>query len=174
MNIISGIYKGQIIKSPNNFKTHPMGNREKLALFNMLNPYLADATVLDAYAGSGALGLEALSRGAKQVFFLEKDPKIAQIIRTNALKITQTNKNYEIIVKNVKSFAPSIQFDLILLDPPYDHFDPAEFIHLENSLAPTGILALSSPKDTPLPDFKSLKLVSTHTYAAARISLFTH
>ncbi|MBR3414997.1 RsmD family RNA methyltransferase [Candidatus Saccharibacteria bacterium] len=83
LRILSGKYKGTKLKSPDLATTHPMGSREKLALFNMLSPYLEGATVLDYFAGSGALGLEALSRGAASVTFIENNPKALQTIREN-------------------------------------------------------------------------------------------
>ena len=66
VRITSGSYKGRRVATPGG-KTHPMGNREKIALFNMVSEYLPGSRVLDAYAGSGALGIEALSRGAAEV-----------------------------------------------------------------------------------------------------------
>lgn len=88
LSVLSGHFKGAKLQSPQSALTHPMGSREKLALFNMLQPYLEGAKVLDIYAGSGALGIEALSRGAKSVIFVEKTAKICQIIRQNLEQIT--------------------------------------------------------------------------------------
>lgn len=87
LRVLSGKFKGQKITSPQSKLTHPMGSREKLALFNMLQPYLGGAKVLDIYAGSGALGIEALSRGANEVIFVEKSPQIAQILKQNLQQI---------------------------------------------------------------------------------------
>ena len=81
MQIISGRFKHQTIKSPNDTLTHPMGSREKMALFNMLTGEITGKNVLDVFAGTGALGLEALSLGAKSVVFIEKSPKIAKILK---------------------------------------------------------------------------------------------
>ena len=78
IKITSGKFRGRVIKSPNSRLTHPMGAREKLALFNMINDFLPGAQVLDAFAGSGALGIEAISRGAKSAAFIEKNAKFAQ------------------------------------------------------------------------------------------------
>ena len=71
IKITSGIFRGRNISTPGG-KTHPMGERERLALFNMISEYLPKAAVLDAYAGSGALGIEAISRGADKVLFVDK------------------------------------------------------------------------------------------------------
>lgn len=89
LRVLAGKFKGVKLQSPHSALTHPMGSREKLALFNMLQPYLQGATVLDIYAGSGALGIEALSRGAKSVIFVEKSAKIAQIIRQNIQQLAE-------------------------------------------------------------------------------------
>ncbi len=89
LKVLSGRFKGMRLQSPHSALTHPMGSREKLALFNILQPYLENAIVLDIYAGSGSLGIEALSRGAKQVFFVEKAPKISKIIRQNLAHVAE-------------------------------------------------------------------------------------
>lgn len=87
LRVLSGKFKGQKITSPQSQLTHPMGSREKLALFNMLQPYLEGSRVLDIYAGTGALGIEALSRGASGAIFVEKSPQIMRILRQNLQQI---------------------------------------------------------------------------------------
>lgn len=87
LRVLSGKFKGQKIISPQSQLTHPMGSREKLALFNMLQPYLEGSQVLDIYAGTGALGIEALSRGARGAIFVEKSPQIARILQQNLRQI---------------------------------------------------------------------------------------
>ncbi len=81
LRVLAGEFKGRKIASPNDSRTHPMGAREKLALFNMVA--VENRAVLDLYAGTGALGIEALSRGAKEVIFVEKAPAVAKIISEN-------------------------------------------------------------------------------------------
>lgn len=87
IRITGGILKGMIIDSPEVNSTHPMGAREKIALFNMLTGHLAGAKVLDAYAGSGALGIEAISRGATEVVMVEKNPRVVAILKHNLQKL---------------------------------------------------------------------------------------
>ena len=77
VRIISGKYGGRIIKAPDTARTHPMGERIRNALFNSIGSEVDDAKVLDVFAGTGAVGLEALSRGARSVTFVEKD-RVAQ------------------------------------------------------------------------------------------------
>ena len=167
MQVISGIYKGKNLKSPQSDKTHPMGSREKLALFNMLLPYLENAVVLDAFAGTGALGIEALSRGASTATFIEKDHKVTKILRENLANIDGVT----IIEKSVATFeAEPATFDLIIADPPYDHFEPGLIDHLVVFLKPDGILALSHPGETP--EFDGLTLLKSRNYASAAISIY--
>ena len=82
VTVTSGKYRGRRILTPG-LGTHPMGSREKLALFNMLTGKIEGATVLDAFAGSGALGIEALSRGAFKVIFVDNSKKATEVISKN-------------------------------------------------------------------------------------------
>ena len=174
MRVISGIFKNKEIKSPESGLTHPMGSREKLALFNMISPYIKDSVALDAYAGSGALGIEMLSRGAKKVVFLEKSGKIAKIIRDNlSTLLLPEGTSAEIITSETSKFASPERFDVILADPPYDDFKPLEVANLTKFLKNGGIFVLSSPKTAEIPVFDGLELTKTHTYAAASISIYT-
>lgn len=170
IRITSGLYRGITLKSPNSLKTHPMGAREKLALFNILQPYLKNAAVLDLFAGSGALGIEALSRGANSATFVEKDKNALNTIKEN-LKILNLAEKSELIKSPVETFTTPKKFDIVLADPPYDIFNPDFLEKIPNFLKPAGIFALSSP-NTPK-EFKNLTLISEHTYARAHISIFT-
>ena len=87
MRIISGIYKNRNINSPEVNDTHPMGERERIALFNMIGTELKDATVLDAYAGSGALGIEAISRGARDVLFIDSSHAALRTTAENCMML---------------------------------------------------------------------------------------
>lgn len=89
LRVISGRYRGTSLRSPLHASTHPMGAREKLALFNMVN--VEGARVLDAYAGSGALGIEALSRGAREVVFVEANRAVGKVLQENLDKIGVNN-----------------------------------------------------------------------------------
>lgn len=174
MQIIAGIYKHRTIKEPRNNYTHPMGSREKLALFNMLTDYLQGATVLDAFAGTGTLGLEALSRGATEVVFVEKSPQNARLIADNLNALGEDAKTHAtIIAKPVEQASLDKQFDIIIADPPYDNFDLNTVAALVPYLKPTGIFILSHPALPTPPTLPNLNLLSTHHYAAAHISCFS-
>lgn len=175
LRVLSGTLRGRALKSPQVSGTHPMGSREKLALFNMVGPYLAGAQVLDAYAGTGALGIEALSRGAARVDFIEKAPPVARIIREN-LQDVGGSLEYEVFTGSVSDFAQGVasvgNYDLILADPPYDQFQPAEIAKLAPLLKPDGILALSFPFQEGAPELPGLDLQTARKYASAGIAIY--
>ena len=204
LRILAGDYKGRAFASPARATTHPMGAREKLALFNMLQPYLSGASVLDAYAGSGALGLEALSRGAARVVFVEQSAPVVRTLRQNLRAVLPVARlaDAEIIQSSVATFAThgaansapdeltnptpdapahpaqgatphSTPFNLILADPPYDHFNPAEVAALAPLLHPTGMLALSFPAQLAPPTLPGLTCLKSHRYAAAGLALYS-
>ena len=106
LKIVAGELRGREILSPANNSIHPMGSRERLALMNMLGPDIKDATLLDVFAGTGAIGIEALSRGAKQVVFVEKNHSVAQILRTNLANLKLTDR-----AKVIEQSVALIDFD---------------------------------------------------------------
>lgn len=170
--ITSGKYRGRRLISPGSDTTHPMGSREKLALFNMLQGSLSGARVLDAYAGTGALGLEALSRGACSATFIENNPATLRCLRQNLAILGQKDQaSVTIFPGKASNFASDALYDVILVDPPYDHFRPSEVAKLASFLAPGGIFALSHPVDADI-NFESLRPITTRKYANAYIALF--
>ena len=196
MRITSGEYRGRKLISPLNKATHPMGDREKLALFNSVSGVIQDAKVLDLYAGSGALGLEALSRGARSVLMVESHPKAVEVIKAN-VRALGVNSRVEVIKSTVQRFLNEDDggtgdvrdgrdvrdgttntgrfFDLILIDPPYDKFDVTEFCNVDKLLVSGGVIVLSHPeinaeKITGI--FPRLNLRFTRKYAKACISIF--
>ena len=171
LSITSGKYRGRRLSTPDGRHTHPMGARQKLALFNMLSAHLSGARLLDAYAGTGALGLEALSRGASSVDFIECDQTALCCLRQNLSILDEKDRSsVTIFAGKASNFASDAFYNVILVDPPYDHFRPSEVDYLASFLAPGGILALSHPGNAPiLPGFA---LIKSNKYAKARISLY--
>lgn len=166
VRISSGKFRNTKIQTPGE-KTHPMGERERIALFNMIAEYLPDAKVLDLYAGSGALGIEALSRGVKEVVFVEKNAKACKVIRDN---LRNVGIDGEVCQCNVVNFTTNEKFDVVLADPPYDDFNLDEMKHLSQYLQGDGVLVLSHPDEAP--ELPGLKLKKTRQYAAAHISVY--
>ena len=121
VKITSGLFRGRELKAPQNGVTHPMGSREKLALFNSLSDKIKDKIILDVFAGTGALGLEALSRGASHVTFIEADKKAAEILKQNAivLGVFEQVRIYNTKAEKIDFDSP---FDIVIADPPYEYF----------------------------------------------------
>lgn len=122
MRIISGLYRGRPIIAPKGDTTRPTADRTREALFSMLTSRLGsfeDLRVLDLFAGSGALGLEALSRGAASCTFVEQDSAALDCLRINIAKLGA--KGADVRAQSVMALGPApAAYDLILLDPPYE------------------------------------------------------
>ncbi len=125
MRVIAGALKGRTLLAPRGGTTRPTTDRTKEAIFSvlasMMGPGLSDAIVLDAFAGSGGLGIEALSRGASRVVFIEKDPRAHSALTDNIRRLGLTDRA---LVLRGDAFALAKRgfhapFSLILLDPPY-------------------------------------------------------
>jgi 16S rRNA (guanine966-N2)-methyltransferase len=119
MRIIAGKWRGRSIEAPPGLSTRPTADRVRETLFSMLASRLGsfeDLRVADLFAGSGALGLEALSRGARFVTFVERDSKAAATIRSNAERLGAA---VQVLIGSALSLPRSEPFDLILADPPY-------------------------------------------------------
>ena len=165
IRIISGKLGGRLIDTPKTDKTHPMGDRERSAIFNRLRGEIASKVILDAFAGSGALGLEALSLGAAEVDFLENNRKAMKTIHENIEKF-HLEKQAKLIRKL------SREYDIIFADPPYDNPQYAYIEEILKHLKHGGIFALSHP-ESPAPwEFRGLSLFSDKSYAAAHIKIY--
>ena len=171
VKITSGLFRGRELKAPQNGVTHPMGSREKLALFNSLSDKIKDKIILDVFAGTGALGLEALSRGASHVTFIEADKKAAEILKQNAivLGVFEQVRIYNTKAEKIDFDSP---FDIVIADPPYEYFHDLPFSVLDR-LAKTAreYFVLSHPSDFD-PHAIAAELLSTKAYAGSRITIF--
>jgi 16S rRNA (guanine(966)-N(2))-methyltransferase RsmD len=146
MRVIAGRFKGRRLKAPTWEGLRPTSDKLRETLFNVLAPRIEGARVLDGYAGTGAVGIEAISRGAAHVTFVEKNRRAAQLIASN-LKECGIAEGYTIrcaeVGAELDAHAAAATFDLILLDPPYD-IDNVGFI-LEAAarhLAGNGLIVL--------------------------------
>ncbi len=165
IRIISGKLGGRLIDTPKTDKTHPMGDRERAAIFNRLRGGIAGKDILDAFAGSGAIGLEALSLGANSVDFLENNQKAAKTIKANVAKFKLEAQGK--IVRKLQK-----EYDIIFADPPYDNPQYEYIEEILKSLKHGGIFVLSHP-ETPAPwEFRGLSLFSDKSYAAAHIKMY--
>jgi 16S rRNA (guanine(966)-N(2))-methyltransferase RsmD len=138
MRVIAGKARRLQLKTPDGFDTRPTTDRTKETLFNILNPYLANADFLDCFAGSGAIGIEALSRGAKYTAFVENSRMALECINFN-LKTTNLEHDAEVLSCNVLEAIHLLEikgkvFDIIFMDPPYNHlFEKEVLLALQHS-----------------------------------------
>jgi 16S rRNA (guanine966-N2)-methyltransferase len=175
LRIVAGSRKGHGIAAPPGLATRPTGDRVREAVFNLVGP-VDDASVLDLFAGSGAMGLEALSRGARRCVFVESGSAAARTIQSNLLKLGLTGaivQKRDALVVLREDRTRGTTYDLVLCDPPYGDWgrferDLAEL--LPAVLAEGGVLVVETDARTEpqLP----LDLTTSRRYGSARISVF--
>ncbi len=121
MRVIGGEFRSRRLKTLPGLETRPTPDRLRETLFNVLTPLLADSTFLDAYAGTGAVGIEALSRGARRAIFVEKNHSAVAVIRDNlaALGLESRAEVYTAKTLAVMERAIADVADIVFLDPPY-------------------------------------------------------
>lgn len=143
MRVISGNKRGLKLKAPEGDKTRPTEDRVKENIFNSLGQIFYNSEVLDLFAGTGQIGIEFLSRGAKEVIFVEKDKKVISILKEN---LTKSGYSAKIIEKDTLIALKQLNlcFDYIFMDPPYDdaflYKEVAENIFKYKLLKDEGIL----------------------------------
>jgi 16S rRNA (guanine966-N2)-methyltransferase len=176
MRIIAGSRKGARIFAPKGHEVRPTGDRVREAIFNLVGP-VDELDVLDLFAGSGAMGLEALSRGASQVTFVEADRAAAEMIVRNLEKLRlegATVLRDDAARKLAADAASGRRYDLVLIDPPYRMLArllPTLAAYIPAVVAPEGIVVVESDAreepELPLPQRTSRR------YGSARVTVFT-
>ena len=174
MRIVAGSRKGARIFAPKGIETRPTGDRVREAAFNLIGP-VEGASVLDLFAGSGAMGLEALSRGADRAVFVEWDRDACRAIERNLAKLGLTGAR--IACQDVLSFLATerARYDVVLVDPPYEMVESLQMrlaAYLPHVLTADGLLVFetSSRIELDLP----LKKRTSRRYGSARLTLFEH
>lgn len=127
MRVIAGEYKGRRLKAVPGKTTRPTTDKVKESIFQVMGPFFGGGTCLDLFAGSGSLGIEALSRGMTHITFVEKNPKALQTIKFNVETLHMMGKTdifRSDAFRALKALSKrNVKFNLILLDPPYDKVD---------------------------------------------------
>jgi 16S rRNA (guanine966-N2)-methyltransferase len=175
VRIVAGAYGGRRLAAPRGGRTRPTADRVREALFSMLGP-VADARVLDLFAGSGALGLEALSRGAAEATFVDSSPAAVRAVRGN---LEALGAGAEVRRADARAFlrnarAAGRQYDLVFLDPPYQRAGAlAEALagDLAAVLAPRARVVAESDRRSPLE--LPLPLEVDRRYGDTVIRIFT-
>lgn len=173
LRVIAGGLGGRQFEYPSGFTTHPMGDRIRGALFNMLGD-ISGLTVLDPFSGSGAISFEAVSRGAKSSLAIERDRKAQSIIAENIQSL-----GLESVVRLIKANCsawstnnPDLQFDLIIADPPYNDPQNSTINKLAKHLKPAGLMVLSHSGREPAPAVNGVVVVDNRSYGDAALAFY--
>src|SRR5437870_3949458 len=151
MRIIAGSCKGHRIDAPPGRRTRPTSDRVRENVFNLVQSWVDGATVLDLFAGSGAMGIEALSRGAERTVFVEADVQACRVIDRNLEKLRLTGAR--VYQSDVARFLATERgnYDIVFCDPPYDEYaalEPTLVRYLPRLLAEDGIVVLETAAKT--------------------------
>jgi 16S rRNA (guanine966-N2)-methyltransferase len=175
MRVIAGSRKGHTLVAPRGTDTRPTSDRVRESIFNLVGP-LDGAKVLDLFAGSGALGIEALSRGATSAVFVDSDRDAVRAIDRNLEKLRLTGARIvrgDALLTLAQESMAGAKYDLVLVDPPYgmlDDIQPRLSLHLPALLAPDGLVVVEtdarSEPELPLPVRTSRK------YGNTRVTVF--
>ena len=180
MRIVAGTAKGRTIKAPTGYQVRPTTGRVREAIFSSLGHRVKGATVLDLFAGSGALGLEALSRGAASAFLVEKSRRVLDVLFSNIDVLDMTEQCHIIRGDAIRALgalkAKGESFDLIFLDPPYetDLLNRAiKLILAERLLTQNGriIAEHKRKKEYAFHGIEGLQIVTTKVYGDTQISM---
>ena len=160
MRVIAGKYRSRILKGPGMLRLRPTSDRLRETLFNVLGPSLEDSLFVDIFAGTGAVGIEAISRGAREAIFIESNVKAARLIRENlaALDILAGAELLEAdAIHGLEKLATRrLLADFIFLDPPYEKTDEylrvLEFLDASHLVAPRGIVIVEHFCKQELPE----------------------
>lgn len=177
MRVITGSAKGLPLKVPP-LVSRPTTDRVKEAIFSILGNVLESAKVLDLFAGSGALGIEALSRGANDCVFVERDRQAVQVIKEN-LKKTRLETRARVIQSDVFAFVKNAQdFDLVFADPPYadDGANLATDLLAASDwgkvLKKNGLLVIECEARGDMPTVENIELLIQRDYGRSRVLIF--
>jgi 16S rRNA (guanine966-N2)-methyltransferase len=160
MRVIAGKYRSRPLKGPGTLRVRPTSDRLRETLFNVLGTAVVDSYFVDLFAGTGAVGIEAISRGARDVFFVESSAKTARLIRENLASL-DIQSGAEVIeadaVRGLERLATRrLLADFIFLDPPYEKVDEysevLEFLDASHLIAPRGIVIVEHFSKLELPE----------------------
>ena len=177
MRIIAGSARGIKLAAPEGIKTRPTTDRIKESLFNMISPDLLNCSFLDLYSGSGSIGLEAVSRGAKKAILVDSSPDCYNIIMSNAVRTKLTSlitihiKDVTLALKQLSQYEES--FDIIFMDPPYEDssvVNVLQCILIAKILSPTGYIIVESGSQKMLPAIKGLEVFKQKKFKTTTLS----
>jgi 16S rRNA (guanine966-N2)-methyltransferase len=175
VRIIAGALKGRALIAPRGRDTRPTADQVRIALMDTLMPHLDGARFLDLYAGAGTVGLEALSRGAAHVTFVERDPRAVKALRAN-IDALGVRGGTRVLATGVAGALDRLagegaRFDLVFLDPPYD-VDPAPALERlgAGGLAPARVVVQHFTKRPPPPAVGPLRAYRTRRFGETMLT----
>jgi 16S rRNA (guanine966-N2)-methyltransferase len=174
MRIIAGTHRGHTIQAPRGHDTRPTSDRVRENVFNLVGP-VDGAAVLDLYAGSGAMGLEALSRGAASAVFVERDGEAARAIERNLdkLRLAGTVLRRDAVSALAAEAGAARKYDLVLVDPPYEMYsdvEPQLARYLPSILEDDGVVVVET--DARVEPTLPLAERTSRKYGSARITVY--
>jgi 16S rRNA (guanine966-N2)-methyltransferase len=174
MRILAGNLRGRAFDQPKTTATRPLSDKLRAVIFDVVGAPVG-WNVLDAYAGSGAAGFEALSRGAAHVDSVEANRQVARTIENNAAKLNLADdlSVHFMKLENWLARPDHIRYDLIIADPPYAQLDAPTLNRLGELLAPDGVLAVSHSSKTTSPPLESVQLARHKIYGDSALSFYT-
>jgi len=180
MRVIGGKFRSRRLKSPGKLRLRPTSDPLRETLFNVLGPEIQDSLFIDLYAGTGAIGIEAISRGAREVIFVEAHPSTARLIRENLSSLAV--QGAEVIEGDTIGALERIAqrrlvADFIFLDPPYERTEEQlrvlEFLDASHLVAPYGMVIVEHSVKTEMPDrLDRLELVRLLEQGDAALSFY--
>ncbi len=173
MRVIGGSLGGRQFDQPKTTATRPMSEKVRAALFDVLGS-VSGLSVLDVFAGSGALGFEALSRGAKSVVAVEQSATVATTVRGNiqSLRLVESYRLIEQSVEHWLSGQGNARFDIVLADPPYEQLNIEILSKLGALLGTSGLLVVSHSSKISSPALQSLSLIKHKIYGDSALSFY--
>jgi 16S rRNA (guanine966-N2)-methyltransferase len=174
MRVIAGSLKGRQFDSPHTHRTHPMSDKVRGALFNILGD-IDGLTVLDPFAGTGAVGFEAISRGAASALLIEQD-KAAHHTITENIRTLDVAQQVQLVRASASAWLqtspPEQTFDLVICDPPYQDLQLPLIVQLAERVVPDGLLVLSWPTKEVPPVLESLTQIENRAHGDAQLIFY--
>ena len=175
MRVITGSARGRKLKTPENYDIRPTTDNVKESLFNILQFDIEGRRVLDLFAGTGQLGIEALSRGASEVVFVDENRESVRIVREN---LKTCGFSAQVLQANALDYLRACgKFDLIFVDPPYDAvlYEPVlKTINSVDNLSDGGIIICEARRETELPDMEApYARRKEYRYGKVKLCLYT-
>ena len=174
MRVITGTARGRKLKTPENYDIRPTADSVKEAVFNIIQFDVEGRRVLDLFAGTGQLGIEALSRGAAECVFVDRDKAAADIVRQN---LTACGLSARVAGEDALGYLDTCgRFDLVFVDPPYDSgiYDAVlQKINSVDILSDGGIIICESRRETPMPPVSApYSAGREYVYGKVKISVY--